>query len=188
MTFNNDLARKSATLLGEKWKDVKGYEGLYAVSNLGRVWTAKRLRTKGGIMSLSAHGKLTNVKLRTPGVLDYRGLHRLVLEAFVRPCPEGMEGCHWNGNGHDNRLENLRWDTKKANAEDDRRNGVKRRKGGPPLLTHDDVRAIRAEPRGRGVTIMLARCFGVTQVNIQKIRAGICWASVPRYGLYGEAG
>jgi hypothetical protein len=41
-----------------------------------------------------------------------------VLEAFVGPCPEGMQACHNNGNRLDNRLENLRWDTPSANQKD----------------------------------------------------------------------
>lgn len=45
-------------------------------------------------------------------------VHRLVLEAFVGPCPPGMEACHWNGIPGDNRLHNLRWDTPSANNAD----------------------------------------------------------------------
>ena len=44
--------------------------------------------------------------------------HRAVLETFVGPCPPGMEGCHNNGNPADNRLENLRWDTRQNNMID----------------------------------------------------------------------
>ncbi len=48
-----------------------------------------------------------------------RSVHRLVLEAFVGPCPEGMQCCHFpDRNPANNRLSNLRWDTAKANAAD----------------------------------------------------------------------
>ena len=47
-----------------------------------------------------------------------RYVHRLVLLAFVGPCPEGKEACHNDGNQRNNRLDNLRWDTPKANAAD----------------------------------------------------------------------
>jgi hypothetical protein len=43
---------------------------------------------------------------------------------FVGPAPEGMEGCHYNGDPTDNRLENLRWDTRKANVADAIRHGT----------------------------------------------------------------
>lgn len=42
-------------------------------------------------------------------------VHRLVLEAFVGPCPEGKEGAHINGIPGDNRLSNLKWATHKEN-------------------------------------------------------------------------
>ncbi len=44
--------------------------------------------------------------------------HRAVLLAFVGPCPEGMEACHNNGDPLDNRVENLRWDTRSNNTLD----------------------------------------------------------------------
>lgn len=45
-------------------------------------------------------------------------VHRLILEAFVGPCPEGMEACHNDGDRGNNRLNNLRWDTRSANMAD----------------------------------------------------------------------
>lgn len=51
------------------------------------------------------------------------GVHRLVLEAFVGPCPEGMEALHGNAIRNDNRLCNLRWDTKSENSQDRVRHG-----------------------------------------------------------------
>lgn len=52
-----------------------------------------------------------------------RYVHRLVLEAFVGPCPPGHVACHWNDDPADNRLENLRWGTSSDNARDAVRNG-----------------------------------------------------------------
>jgi hypothetical protein len=51
-------------------------------------------------------------------------VHQLVLEAFVGPRPRGMESCHNNGNQTDNRLVNLRWDTKSENNLDRVRHGT----------------------------------------------------------------
>jgi hypothetical protein len=47
----------------------------------------------------------------------------LVLEAFVGPCPDGLEACHWDDDPTNNRLSNLRWDTSIANKRDMARNG-----------------------------------------------------------------
>ena len=46
------------------------------------------------------------------------------LQAFVGAPPEGAVACHNNGNGYDNRVVNLRWDTRKANALDAVRHGM----------------------------------------------------------------
>lgn len=45
-------------------------------------------------------------------------VHRLVLESFIGPCPEGMETRHLNGKHDDNRLSNLCWGTQKDNYKD----------------------------------------------------------------------
>jgi hypothetical protein len=53
-------------------------------------------------------------------------VHRLVLMTFLGPCPEGMEACHFpDRDVSNNRLENLRWDTKKANAFDQYLHGTR---------------------------------------------------------------
>lgn len=65
-----------------------------------------------------------NYVLCVNGTKKYCQGHRLVLQAFVGPCPEGMEACHNNGNPADNRLENLRWDTPSSNALDKVKHGT----------------------------------------------------------------
>jgi len=58
------------------------------------------------------------------GNKNARLVHRLVLEAFVGPCPEGMECRHIDGNPANNRLENLTWGTRQDNRLDDIINGT----------------------------------------------------------------
>lgn len=103
----------------EEWRAVPGSEGKYHVSNLGRVKGAR-----GGILRPQ---KTTSGSLQVSVVKDgRRALHlvpRLILEAFVGPCPEGMECCHHDDNPENNRIENLRWDTRSANRYDRVRNG-----------------------------------------------------------------
>lgn len=57
------------------------------------------------------------------GVVKHFRVHRLVLELFVGPRPEGLEGCHGDGNRANNLLSNLRWGTPESNWEDRRRAG-----------------------------------------------------------------
>ena len=112
----------------ERWLPVVGYEGLYEVSDHGRVRTVDRVEvTKAG------YTRRRKSKLRSPwsdkdGYMHVtvtrnrrksgRSVHRLVLEAFVGPCPDNMVACHDNGDPADNRLQNLRWDTLSANELD----------------------------------------------------------------------
>ena len=98
-----------------------GYEGIYEVSNLGRI----RSLDTGKVRVLGAHRtghKVINL-CRGGSKKKYR-VHRLVLEAFVGPCPPGLQGCHYNDVPADNRLVNLRWDTLSANRRDSVRNGT----------------------------------------------------------------
>ena len=113
----------------ETWKSVVGWEGLYEVSDQGRVKSLERTvmfkdgRTRTWSMAMRkpqpcSSGHL-NVMLHRDGKTGrgYR-VHRLVMAAFVGPCPAGMEVCHNNGDATDNRLSNLRYDTRAANIRD----------------------------------------------------------------------
>jgi hypothetical protein len=108
---------------GEQWLGVVGFDDLYEVSNFGRVRSVRRPGSAGGLIAPAAHpsghlyiglhrGKRTSVQV-----------HRLVLEAFVGACPQGMEALHANGDPADNRLENLRWGTRSENQRDRIRHG-----------------------------------------------------------------
>lgn len=115
----------------ERWKPIPGYEDLYEVSTLGRVRsldryiataTGQRL-TRGVVMRLQGGDdqklwRYYSVGLSRHGKKSRHSVHRLVLQAFVGPCPDGMEACHNNGDYTDNRLANLRWDTKAENGAD----------------------------------------------------------------------
>lgn len=112
----------------EVWRPVVGAEGLYEVSNLGRVRGVDRVDGQGRhwpgrIRALGNTGKYKTVPLYIEGRQTPKIVHRLVLESFVGPCPDGMEACHNDGNPHNNRLDNLRWDTHTENMYDVVRHG-----------------------------------------------------------------
>ncbi len=114
----------------EIWKPVAGYEGRYSVSNLGRVKSLKRVTEPlhGGhpricpetILKGEQNTRDHHYRVRLYINTETRRflVHRLVLTAFVGPCPDGMVGCHNNGDPTDNRVENLRWDTRSENVRD----------------------------------------------------------------------
>lgn len=110
-------------------------------------------------------------------------VHRLVAAAFLGPCPDGLQVCHSNGNSHDNRLENLRYDTPSNNQADKfQHNGVIMGERSPmSKLTADDVREIREVYR-KGCAInggeALSRRFGVDSALISRIIKRRSWKHI----------
>jgi hypothetical protein len=122
----------------EIWKDIIGFEGLYQVSNRGRVKSCLRMvpHPHGALtirekLLKELQGPYPRVKLSKGGRgkgRPYR-IHGLVLNAFVGPKPEGLEARHLNDNPKDNRWpENLVWGTHKQNVADLIRNGGSQRR------------------------------------------------------------
>lgn len=144
------------SLDGEEWKPAVGHEAGYLVSNLGRVFSCKTGRILRPCISHTGHLRINLARHTTP-------VHRMVLLAFVGPCPEGMECCHNNGIAHDNRLSNLRWDTSAANQED-------RRKHGTMLIGE---RSSSARFTERDVCRFMAMIADGLRVNAAAIRSGI---------------
>lgn len=111
----------------EEWRPVVGWEEYYEVSNMGRVRRiagGQGVRTQGTTKKLSPDmaGYLCTT-LNRPGKQIRAHIHRLVLEAFSGPCPEGMGCRHLDGNQMNNWLSNLKWGTPQENADDRVRHG-----------------------------------------------------------------
>lgn len=101
-------------------------------------------------------------------IVNLRGktfnVNRLVLLAFVGPCPDGMEGCHNDGNHRNNALSNLRWDTHISNEKDKKRHGTSNEgiRNGTAKLMEEQVREIRRlYATGAYSLTQLARKFGM---------------------------
>ena len=116
----------------EQWRTVPGFPA-YEVSDQGRVRSidhhtvnslGRKLFYRGRVRKLRDDGRgYLRVNLSNGPVWSVKHVHRIVLEAFVGPRPDGMHACHANDISTDNRLENLRWDTASANGLDMVRNG-----------------------------------------------------------------
>jgi HNH endonuclease/NUMOD4 motif len=171
----------------EIWRDIPGYENLYQVSDDGRVrrlWPVLPAAFDAGVRKhrnylkpgCNNQGRLQVTLSKNSETRRFQ-VHRLVLLAFAGPCPDGMEGCHGDGDHTNNRLDNLRWDTRQGNRADAIRHGtlargeVSRR----AKLTAQDVRDIRVSSDSERA---LAAHYGVSQVAIHYIKTRKTWKHV----------
>jgi hypothetical protein len=173
-----------------EYRDVVGFPG-YRVGSDGSIWCC--LQTGPNRQRcLSENWRRKKPRPRPDGyiwvnlILDRKGygraLHRLVLEAFVGPAPEGYCGCHENGDRSDNRLSNLRWDTVKNNLRDRKRHNTMPIQVGEAnnaaKLSERDVRTIRRLRAAGAPRYQVAAKFGVHTVTVGLITAGKRWAHV----------
>lgn len=106
----------------ELWKDIKGYEGYYRVSNLGRVRGLDRLdgaghRIKGQIIKgvIGQEGRYEQVGLCKNGIKKRLYVHRLVAQAFCYNPHNKSVVNHIDENKKNNKASNLEWVTIKDN-------------------------------------------------------------------------
>lgn len=157
-------------MIEERWAAVLGFEGLYRVSADGRV---ERITSDGFrplkpfMMKIGYLG----VNLHREGKRKLRLVHRVVLEAFVGPRPSGMEACHFDCDRLNNRVENLRWDTKKANRRDSMREGTIARRSSIKgfKLPDEAVKALR--DRSMSINEAVGR-FGIGRSYAYGVRSG----------------
>lgn len=111
----------------ERWLPVIGFEGIYEVSDQGRVRSLDRTVPHGHTGTRRAAGKYLSPVIDSGGYpfvhLGRRPqrrvrIHVLVLETFVGPRPAGLYGLHGDDNKTNGRLSNLRWGTQSENISD----------------------------------------------------------------------
>lgn len=171
----------------ERWLPVAGYEGIYEVSDLGRVRSLDRkvthpngqvhnLRGKIRIPSDNGHG-YPALLLYRDGVKTCFKIHVLVAAAFLGPRPAGKEVAHWDGYRANPKLKNLRYATPKENQADRWRHGTRLygERHGSAKLTASDVTAIRLRLKSGERSCDLAEEFGVVRSNIAEIKARRTW-------------
>lgn len=113
----------------EIWKDIKGYEGLYKISNYGRVESLPKNRygSKKSIILkpfLDKDGYL-NIGLCKNNVVTKHKVHRLVAQVFINNCHNKPQVNHKNGIKDDNRVTNLEWVTNGENQKHAWKYGLK---------------------------------------------------------------
>lgn len=127
--YIEDAFKEKKMINPEIWKDIKGYEGKYEISNFGRVKSHVKIGTPTYYKTpiLSTPGYYT-VCLSKDGKVSYSvGIHRLVAEAFVENTDKTKtEVNHKDGDKLNNYYENLEWVTRKENNEHAIKSGLRK--------------------------------------------------------------
>ena len=168
-------------MMEEIWKDIEGYEGIYQVSNLGRVRSLDRYiikpHPKNGvptryfqrgrvIVLYPCSNGYINIVLQAKGVYKHFMVHRLVAKAFVSGYFEGAEVNHKDFNRQNNRADNLEWLTHSDNQKYDNdvtasaTERAHRDKRKPIIQMKMDGEFVREWPSIRSVHIALGHSKG----------------------------
>lgn len=174
----------------ERWAVVVG-NPKYEVSTCGRLRSVPRRVVAGhgwrdiaaAILSPRADdaGYIVYVLVDADGKPVRVYLHRLVLEAFVGPCPDDMEARHFpDGDPANNHLDNLSWATHAENIADRKTHGTSPdgERSWTAKLTDDDVRRIKRRLAAGEGQRSIARDFPVGRSLVQAIKSGKVWSHV----------
>lgn len=170
----------------EIWKDVPKYIGLYQASNWGRCRSLDRIDNrgqyrKGQILKPSvSHNGYHQICLYKNGNVEYYRLHHLILDTFIGECPEGMEGCHNDGNRLNNRSENLRWASRKENHADKKIHGTHQagEKNPSVKLKNAQVLEILKYLESGVPKVKIAKMYEVSNTLIGYIHKGRNWKHI----------
>jgi hypothetical protein len=157
----------------EVWKDIKGFEGLYMVSNIGNV---KRLKSKW-VLNERLIGRLVDRDGYFRRTLCKNSLskqiteHRLVATTFIENPENKLTINHINGIKTDNRVENLEWNTNLENKQHAVSSGLTNLKGtNHPRCKLSDKDVLEIREIGFSQTrTALSKKYGVSRITILRI-------------------
>lgn len=139
----------------EIWKDIKGYKGLYQVSNLGRVKSLERYQQNHSKLQ-KVEEKLKTIHTKSNGyqyvqlykdnIMKNLHIHRLVAQAFI-PNPENKPQInHIDGNKQNNNIDNLEWSTSNENNKHKWDIGLQKPSKKQSIITKGNNRKYKSKP------------------------------------------
>jgi len=166
----------------EEWRQIDGYSGAYEISDFGRV-----KRTSPGMSSYPDFLRRQNpnhkgylcVHLVHGDVNKTRSVHKLVAEAFIGECPEGMFVHHIDSDKTNNNVSNLMYVTPSENLRYSFMSGERSHRGEKHpsnILTENDVHEIRKLLKDGDLTQKeIGKMYGVDRTTIGKIKNKNNW-------------
>jgi predicted XRE-type DNA-binding protein len=180
----------------EIWKDIKDFEGIYQVSNMGRVKSVGRLVNSGkGVHSFTIKEKILavdysasyyRVTLSKNGKIKRFSVHRLVASTFISNPENKPQVNHKDGDKLNNKLDNLEWVTVSENNRHAIDTGlsipVKGEDHGMCKLKESDILEIRRLYHETNLTQQqIGDMFGIDRKYATEIISGECWKHVKIY-------
>lgn len=171
----------------ETWENIEGFENIYLVSTLGRVYRLEHeIKDKNGnIKKLKSKLMKTSKKKNGYMSLQLKGkdflVHRLVLESFYGKVENKAYVNHINGIRHDNRLSNLEWCTAKENTQHAIKIGnhdVVGENNPFSKLNENDVKRIKLMLKLNHKKTEIAKIFNISRTTVYDISVGKTWSHI----------
>lgn len=174
----------------EEWKEIQFDDGIsdgekFKISNFGRIINCKG--TEEILLKKYYINGYQNLPLKQKsGKTTSRYVHKLVAEHFLEKN-DGIFVIHVNYDKMDNRVENLRWATKKEKEAHQFNNPIYtsgKRKRTYAKLSEEKVRLLKKkihDPNRKTRMKMLAKRFGISEMQLYRIKSGENWGSVTDY-------
>lgn len=195
---DRDMDQLALHSIGEIWKPIPGYEGLYEASSLGRIRSLGRtishhrrkpdgstveirFDVKPRILRSDPNKGYLNAKIyNAHGERFNTGVHRLVCLTFHGPCPDGHQAAHLNGDRKDNRAKNLTWATPTENARHRAWHGttIQGIRIKTSKLTEEHVLAARILFAAGWSPARAGALFGVSNATMDRVKNGLTWKHV----------
>ncbi len=183
---NNTIHKVHQELIREDWKTlrIQGMDEseMYEISNYGRIKSFKVNKTEGSIIKGSTLKgyKILNIKLEN-GKRTTKYIHKLVAETFIpKDNPMQQYVIHLDFDKNNNHTENLKWVTQETMYAHQKINpNYKRGTINYAKLTETDVIRLKKKlKRGKNKLYKLAKEFGITHTQLNRIRKGENWGHV----------